>query len=307
MSANSAHTTRKRSADDMASTGQATIDQMFRRKAIKRDKKTSDVEISKDSHASSEHFSKTPSKSSKPSHSSKHHQAPLQSSSPAASTLTVTEHAGDIFSAPSNTVLVHACNCQGSWSAGIAKAFKTHYPAAFKKYAAHCERWSADELLGTALLIPPASFSAAAADTKGNEGGKNATSTKGKANGMVESGEKGSHFVGCLFTSAHYGKRKGSPKQILEATGPAMEDLLRKINAWNEDHPIQSKDDDDNGKNAKVIGENMRSGVVRMCKINSGLFNVPWEDTKAVIEGLQFEEGGAGDGDVVKEIQVWER
>ena len=34
---------------------------------------------------------------------------------------------------------------------------------------------------------------------------------------------------GCLFTSAKKGKGKGSVESILEATGPAMEDLMRQV------------------------------------------------------------------------------
>lgn len=37
-------------------------------------------------------------------------------------------------------------------------------------------------------------------------------------------------------------------------------------------------------------GEEGIAGV-RMCKINSGLFGVPWEDSKAVIEGIEIEDG----------------
>lgn len=30
----------------------------------------------------------------------------------------VTERIGAIFEAPDNTVIIHACNCLGSWNAG---------------------------------------------------------------------------------------------------------------------------------------------------------------------------------------------
>jgi len=62
--------------------------------------------------------------------------------------LCLIEEIGDIFSAPSNSILIHACNCQGSWGAGIAEAFKKYYPEAFTKYAAHCKKWRSEDLIG---------------------------------------------------------------------------------------------------------------------------------------------------------------
>lgn len=164
--------------------------------------------------------------------------------------ITLTESTGDIFSAPPNTLLIHACNCQGTWNAGIASAFKSHYPAAYGIYTAHCKKWG-HSLLSSALLIPPQT-----------------TGTTPAAENDAQ------HFIGCLFTSAKKGKGKGSVESILEATGPAMEDLMRKL-----------------AEHGQVDG-------VRMCKINSGLFRVPWERTKAAIEGLELEEGQG------KEIEV---
>ena len=84
---------------------------------------------------------------------------------------------------------------------------------------------------------------------------------------------KSKHFVGCLYTSRRFGKMKDTPQKILEATGPAMGDLLGKVKEWNEGH-----------------GEEERVGEVRMCLINSGLFAVEWSMTKAVLEGMSVEE-----------------
>ncbi|KAF2164971.1 hypothetical protein M409DRAFT_31335, partial [Zasmidium cellare ATCC 36951] len=143
---------------------------------------------------------------------------------------------GDIFAAPPRTLLIHACNTEGSWGAGIAKAFKEHYPSAYETYHDHCLKHGS-KLHSTALLIPP-------------------SETDGPG-----------HFVGCLFTSRSKGKKKDSPGKILEVTGPAMRDLLRRVTEWNE------------GK-----GEGERVGEVWMCKINSGLFGVKWGDTRSVLE-----------------------
>lgn len=153
--------------------------------------------------------------------------------------LKIEEHVGDIFDAPENSVLIHACNCEGSWGGGIAAAFKKNYPNAFKQYKTHCNESSVDKLRGTAFLIEP----------------------------CEDSGSR-KHFVGCLFTSGGKGKTKDKPGAILEQTGPAMRDLLQAIG---------------NGQSEDGIAE------VRMCQINSGLFKVPWSDSKATLENIQLE------------------
>lgn len=70
------------------------------------------------------------------------------------SAINITHHVGDIFDAPVNALLVHACNCRGSWGKGIAAAFKREYPKAFKIYERHCKQ-PKKQILGKALLIPP--------------------------------------------------------------------------------------------------------------------------------------------------------
>jgi ADP-ribose 1''-phosphate phosphatase len=84
--------------------------------------------------------------------------------------------------------------------------------------------------------------------------------------------DKKSHFIGCVFTSNRYGRNKDSPDQILHATESAMEDLISQINEWNKGH----KQDD-------------RVKALYMCKINSGLFNVDWNDTRRLLENMQVE------------------
>lgn len=199
-------------------------------------------------------------------------------------TITLKERTGDIFTAASNTLILHACNCQGSWGGGIALAFKKHYPEAFKVYAKHCRNHGGDSraLLGTALLIPPAELSG----TVSTNGGVGAPRIGGKAASTDSKKGEAKHFIGCLFTSNFYGKRRDSLSKILSATGSAMEDLLLQVTDWNASH---------------VDGEKV--GEVRMCKINSGLFAVPWEETVEVIEGMEV-DGGEG---AVREIEVVER
>ena len=111
---------------------------------------------------------------------------------------------------------------------------------------------------------------------------------KGSSNGR---GEGGGHFVACLFTSRHYGRKRDSPEQILAATGPAMGDLLARVGEWN-----RSCDNDPQQQRRR---RRRRIGEVWMCKINSGMFGVPWERTKEVLEGVEV--GGSG-VDVVKVV-----
>lgn len=92
--------------------------------------------------------------------------------------LHISEHIGDLFDAPANSLLIHACNCKGWWGKGIAEAFKEKYPAAFKVYQAHCKKTSERQLVGKALLIPP------------------------------QPNDRHQHYVGCVFTSAAPGKYK---------------------------------------------------------------------------------------------------
>ena len=179
------------------------------------------------------------SSSAKPSPDSK------QATTAASLTLKVIEDTGDLFAAPPNTLLIHACNCTGSWSAGIAKAFQTHYPSAYQTYSNHCKATDPEDLIGTALLIPP------------------------------QAGSARRHFVGCLFTSRHYGRRKDTPAAILVATGPAMRDLLRLV-----------------GEFHAGVGDGEGVGEVWMCRVNSGLFRVPWAKTRGVLEGVEVGVGG---------------
>ncbi|KAH8602188.1 hypothetical protein B0O99DRAFT_605865 [Bisporella sp. PMI_857] len=133
---------------------------------------------------------------------------------PSGDSLFVTEKVGAIFEAPQNTVIIHACNCVGSWSAGIAAAFKQRYPRAFIYHKRHCDNHTPSDLIGTALLIPPM-------ETKGPR-----------------------HFVGCLFTSKRYGRDKDSPAEILRQTEPAMKDLMRAIKEYNEKGTADDKVDE---------------------------------------------------------------
>jgi ADP-ribose 1''-phosphate phosphatase len=173
-------------------------------------------------------------------------------SSPTVKTLQLTYHTGDIFaSAPPTTLLIHACNTRGHWGAGIARAFKDLYPSAYTLHHDFCTKSPHSKTnsvpTGTAQLIPPT-------DPQG-------------------------HWIGCLFTSAGYGRKKDGEESILRNTGLAMEMLLELV------------------RRAEEGG--MRIGEVRMCRINSGKFGVEWERSEAVLKGVVVREGWRG------EVGVW--
>ncbi|KAJ9623194.1 ADP-ribose 1''-phosphate phosphatase [Taxawa tesnikishii (nom. ined.)] len=122
--------------------------------------------------------------------------------------LCLQEVIGDLFSAPDNTVLIHACNCKGHWGAGIAAAFAKLYPNAYRIHNSYCVKTGQKSLPGTAQLVSPL-------DT-------------------TENGRK--HFVGCLFTSRNFGRNSDSPAIILQNTNTAMRDLVKQVADWNERH-----------------------------------------------------------------------
>ncbi|KAJ4990565.1 hypothetical protein SVAN01_04012 [Stagonosporopsis vannaccii] len=164
--------------------------------------------------------------------------------------LRLTYHKGDMFAeAPKGCVLIHACNTQGHWGAGIAKAFKQQYPKAYSAHHKFCAKDHSKThsvLTGTAQLLAPCDD-----DTQ--------------------------HWIGCVFTSAKYGRGKDKPGTIIRNTGKSMQMLLELV----------SQVDDE-------VSE------IRMCKINSGKFGVPWEKTEEIIQGLTLKPHWR------TEIEVWE-
>lgn len=73
--------------------------------------------------------------------------------------------------------------------------------------------------------------------------------------------ETNDFIIGCLFTSSGYGYEVDDKDSILDATYSAIDDLL-----------------DQNVMDPKEI---------HMCKINSGLFGVPWPETQQVLESFE--------------------
>lgn len=115
---------------------------------------------------------------------------------------------GDLFNAPKGAVLTHSCNCQGSWGGGVAAIFHKKFPVSYETYKNHCAQYSAEELLGTCLVIP----------TSGSEPGG------------------AGYKIACLFTSNSGGGGADPPAKILTNTDRAMHHLITQLEPSEEIH-----------------------------------------------------------------------
>jgi ADP-ribose 1''-phosphate phosphatase len=132
---------------------------------------------------------------------------------------------GDIFSYhPKKRIIAHSCNCCGQWGAGIALEFANRFPNAHIRYQTLCKIYK-NKMLGQGIVI-----------------------------------EDDSVYIGCLFTSFGYGKKKDSQIKILENTKKAVEDLITM---------------------AQVSIP--RDIEIHSPKVNAGLFGVPWKFTESII------------------------
>ncbi|OKO97771.1 ADP-ribose 1''-phosphate phosphatase [Penicillium subrubescens] len=175
----------------------------------------------------------------------------------------IREVTGDLFDAPEGSGLIHACNTEGSWGAGIAQAFKERYPAAYRIYQSHCRGYARSKEpveivsafpvphgaqtvfylpLGTALVIPPQ-------PEDYNLGSKK-------------------HWIICLFTSRGFGRRVDLPNTILNSTRVALRDLKDKL------------------LDLLIDGTEPSPTALYSCQFNSGLFRVPWLRTQRLVESV---------------------
>lgn len=104
-----------------------------------------------------------------------------------------------LFNAPEQSIIIHACNSQGVWGSGIAKAFKEKYPHSYEEYATYCKRWNQDR--GTAT-------------------GRGALS---------QAHRDEDHWVGWIVTSHKYASEKDSVELIKVNTTLALVELCQKI------------------------------------------------------------------------------
>lgn len=106
---------------------------------------------------------------------------------------------GDLFSAPSTSILLHACNAQGVWGSGVAKEFKKRFPLAFQDYEQFCL--------------------------------KNNRSRDIVGQSFISSSDQ--QLVACLITSHKYGIEVDSPAEILHATELAFLRFIESIRTKN--------------------------------------------------------------------------
>jgi len=161
--------------------------------------------------------------------------------------INLTELSGNLFTdgIQDGDVLIHACNTSGTWGGGIALAFAARYPAAAKLYTAHCDAHTPGELAGTTFLIPP--------------------QVKDLPN---------RHYIGCLFTTFNWFKKKDTPAEIVDYTKSSMLDLAAQLGTINRDPGA------------------VPVGALRMCVINSGIFRVPWPTTRTALQFLEVNGRG---------------
>lgn len=86
---------------------------------------------------------------------------------------------------------------------------------------------------------------------------------------------QGNHWIICLFTSFNYGVRTDSRAAILNNTAAALDHLKRTLEA---DLPMQN-------------ASGLYIPHIYTCRLNSGLFNVPWEMTKSLLEQAHLPHG----------------
>jgi hypothetical protein len=93
-----------------------------------------------------------------------------------------------------------------------------------------------------------------------------------------------------------------------------MGEMLEWVGEWNRDCLLKqggrkrggkSKDGGDDEGEEEEEEDDRRIHTIHMCKINAGLFDVPWEETLAVLKSIEIpaslrgekEEGGDGEGE----------
>jgi len=105
----------------------------------------------------------------------------------------------DLFKAPADAFILHACNTKGKWGGGIAKFMKDKYPKNNDAYKKQCFSFSDERLIGSAFI--PEIGSAAWKERR----------------------------VISLFTSVAYGTFKDPVHIIVENTKDALIDLFYQL------------------------------------------------------------------------------
>lgn len=74
------------------------------------------------------------------------------------------------------------------------------------------------------------------------------------------------HWIICLFTSAGYGRHVARREQIINHTYAALRDLQEKL------------------VDLRLDGTEPSPTALFSCQFNSGLFGVPWRDTRVALD-----------------------
>ncbi|KAL8736911.1 MAG: hypothetical protein Q9181_002207 [Wetmoreana brouardii] len=178
----------------------------------------------------------------------------------------IEERVGNIFDSPPNS----------SPSAFLRQ--KLHCTAPSKTHAAKHQ----ESLLGTCLLIAPQQLPPRSTASSYDPDLHPEPPTAAEAEKRF--------WIACLYTSRSYGKNVDPPASILSATASALEDLRVQIHAFHAQKQkklVEKCDDGDKGTEERTRYENLMRLEMEECysvRINSGLFGVPWEETKAVLE-----------------------
>ncbi|KAI9726771.1 MAG: ADP-ribose 1''-phosphate phosphatase [Chrysothrix sp. TS-e1954] len=151
---------------------------------------------------------------------------------------------GDVLEAAQGSVIVHSCNCEGSWGKGFAKALRLKYPGHCKRYQIFCKTHKPAQLLGKCLLLGPAE----------------------------DVGDVQDVWIACLFTRKNIfrGSTKATSQAangVVDATKTSMSDLYRQMQAQNLNRSLA------------------------MPKINSGLFQTPWQRTADALQSVPVPKG----------------
>ncbi|KAL4970290.1 uncharacterized protein BDV14DRAFT_194991 [Aspergillus stella-maris] len=149
------------------------------------------------------------------------------------------------------------------------------YPAAFKIYKTHCDKYKKNTVTFREVDPPEEAVSASTGRSVRHprtrvqlpEG--TALIIKPQQEDYEKEPKKRKHWVICLFTSRGYGKNVDNPDTVLQNTELAIANLEEQLLAL-ESMQAQS-------------GE---AGIteLRACRINAGNFDVPWNQTKRILE-----------------------
>ncbi|AQZ17706.1 POA1 (YBR022W) [Zygosaccharomyces parabailii] len=143
-------------------------------------------------------------------------------------------------------IIIHSCNCGGSWGGGIARQLGNRYPKAEQAYVNACEKYG-NKLLGKCLFIP--------------------------------SYKDANVIICCLFTAEIGGSNYDLRASILKYT----EQALNNVRKWIYGDEGGKSDPIETGINSATQHNTLKDYKLEMPKINSGIFGIPWQETENIL------------------------